>query len=273
MSHAPSFVEILNPQLRRGGFQAVLFDFDGTLSFLREGWPQIMMCMMLGVLRQAPHAEDEAALTEIVDDFIMRLNGKSTIHQMEQLAEEVRKRGGTPLEPLAYKQQYVDELMDMVQQRRNAVATGKEPTERWTVPGSFRLLELLRGMKLPLTLASGTDQLHVQREAKLLGFAPHFGSRIFAPVHEQDGFSKQNIIAELLQEYGLSGCALLSFGDGMVETAEVKKAGGVAIGVASDLERPGKSNAWKRKQLVAAGADAIIADYSQAEELVTWLCH
>ena len=35
----PDF-EILRPDLPRGRFKAVLFDFDGTLSLLREGWPR-----------------------------------------------------------------------------------------------------------------------------------------------------------------------------------------------------------------------------------------
>lgn len=41
----------------------------------------------------------------------MRLNGRQTIYQMVQLADEVRRRGGIPLEPLAYKNRYHDLLM------------------------------------------------------------------------------------------------------------------------------------------------------------------
>ena len=41
----------------------------------------------------------------------MRLNGRQTIYQMIQLADEVTQRGGTPLEPLAYKHRYHDRLM------------------------------------------------------------------------------------------------------------------------------------------------------------------
>lgn len=273
MTRTPAFVEILNPALRRGGFRAVLFDFDGTLSFLREGWSHIMMEMMVGVLRETPRAEPMEDLVRLVDSFIMRLNGKSTIHQMTQLADEVTQRGGTPLEPLQYKQIYVTALMRLVDQRRAAVASGQAAVQDWTVPGSFQLLDLLRGRGLPLTLASGTDHVHVLHEAKLLGLTPYFGQYLFAPVHEQDGFSKQGVIADKLRRLGLSGAALLSFGDGMVETLEVKKAGGTAIGVASELGQPGTINPWKRRQLVEAGADAIVADYTQAEELVTWLCH
>ena len=45
----PDF-EILRPDLPRGRFKAVLFDFDGTLSLLREGWPRVMVPMMVEAL-------------------------------------------------------------------------------------------------------------------------------------------------------------------------------------------------------------------------------
>jgi len=35
-------IEIINPEAERGRFKHVLFDFDGTISLLREGWQQIM---------------------------------------------------------------------------------------------------------------------------------------------------------------------------------------------------------------------------------------
>src|ERR1043165_6021409 len=96
-------IEIVNPQLPRGRFRFVLFDFDGTLSLIREGWPQVMIPMMVDVLRATGTAESDTELAGHVEEFVMRLNGKQTIYQMIQLADEVTRRGGTPLEPLAYK--------------------------------------------------------------------------------------------------------------------------------------------------------------------------
>src|SRR6516165_10828734 len=104
-------IEILRPDLPRGRFRSVLFDFDGTLSLIREGWPQVMIPMMVDVLRQTGTHESDADLTAAVEDFVMRLNGRQTIYQMIQLAEEVRHRGGTPLEPLVYKNRYHELLM------------------------------------------------------------------------------------------------------------------------------------------------------------------
>src|SRR5438132_7599502 len=110
-------IEIVHPDLPRGRFRSVLFDFDGTLSLIREGWPQVMIPMMVEVLRATGTSESEGELTAAVEDFVMRLNGKQTIYQMIQLAEEVRRRGSLPREPLAYKHRYHDLLMQRISSR------------------------------------------------------------------------------------------------------------------------------------------------------------
>src|ERR1700681_1706306 len=114
----------LPPDLPRGRFRFVLFDFDGTLSLIREGWPQVMIPMMVDVLRQAGAHETDAVLAGQVEEFVMRLNGRQTIYQMIQLADEVRQRGGTPLEPLQYKNRYHDLLMARIQGRLSALESG-----------------------------------------------------------------------------------------------------------------------------------------------------
>ena len=92
-------IEVLRPDLPRGRFRSVLFDFDGTLSLIREGWPAVMIPMMVEVLQGTGTRETAEELTAVVEDFVMRLNGRQTIYQMMQLADEVRKRGGTPQPP------------------------------------------------------------------------------------------------------------------------------------------------------------------------------
>src|SRR3989440_6351113 len=96
-------IEIVNPNLPRGRFRSVLFDFDGTLSLLREGWPQVMIPMMVEVLQETGTEETPEELAATVEEFVMRLNGRQTIYQMIHLAGEVKQRGGTALDPLAYK--------------------------------------------------------------------------------------------------------------------------------------------------------------------------
>src|SRR5215470_12960732 len=136
-------IEVLRPDLPRGRFHSVLFDFDGTLSLVREGWPDVMIPMMVDLLRETGTKETDAQLHAAVEDFVMRLNGRQTIYQMMQLADEVRRRGGTPLEPLAYKHRYHDLLMERIEGRIAALRAGSATAEEWTVPGSHALLDAL----------------------------------------------------------------------------------------------------------------------------------
>jgi phosphoglycolate phosphatase len=264
-------IEVLRPDLPRGRFRSVLFDFDGTLSLIREGWPQVMIPMMVDVLRATGTPETEAELYGTVEEFVMRLNGRQTIYQMIQLAEEVRRRGGRPLEPLAYKHRYHDLLMERVRGRIAALEAGTATPAGWTVPGTHDLLEGLRRRGATLYLASGTDLKYVRHEAGLLGVAGYFGEHIYGALDEYRNFSKQMIIERILRENGLRGEELLGFGDGFVEIEEVKRVGGVAVAVASDEVRRRGVNAWKRDRLVRAGADIVIPEYRGRRRLVDYL--
>jgi phosphoglycolate phosphatase-like HAD superfamily hydrolase len=264
-------IEIVRPDIPRGRFRSVLFDFDGTLSLIREGWPQVMIPMMVDVLRQTPSAESPEALHAVVEDFVMRLNGRQTIYQMIQLAEEVRRRGGTPLEPVAYKHRYHDLLMERIQGRLADLASGAATPEQWTVPGSHALLENLRRRGLGLYLASGTDLAFVRQEAELLGLTPYFGEHIYGALDDYRKFSKKMIIDRILREHDLHGAELLGFGDGFVEIEEVKRVGGVAVAVASDEVNRQGVNAWKRGRLIQAGADLVIPEYRRQEHLLRYL--
>ena len=264
-------IEILNSDLPRGRFRSVLFDFDGTLSLIREGWPQIMIPMMVEVLRGTGTSETDSQLTAAVEEFVMRLNGRQTIYQMMQLADEVRKRGGRPREPLAYKHRYHDLLMQRIDGRLAALQSGDATPEQYTVPGSHAFLEALRQRGLTLYLASGTDLKYVRKEADLLGLSTYFGEHIYGALDDYQNFSKKMVIERILGEHGLRGEELLAFGDGFVEIEEVKRVGGVAVAVASDEVRRQGINAWKRNRLVRAGADIVIPEYRQHARLLRFL--
>jgi phosphoglycolate phosphatase-like HAD superfamily hydrolase len=264
-------IEIVHPDLPRGRFRSVLFDFDGTLSLIREGWPQVMIPLMVEVLRETGTPETEEELSAAVEEFVMRLNGRQTIYQMIQLADEVRRRGGRPLEPLAYKHCYHNRLMERIRGRLAALEAGTATAELWTVPGSQALLENLRRRGLTLYLASGTDLKYVRHEAGLLGLAPYFGEHVYGAVDDYRSFSKKLVIERILREHDLHGEELLGFGDGFVEIEEVKRAGGVAVAVASDEVARQGVNAWKRERLVRAGADVVIPEYRCHQRLVRYL--
>ena len=264
-------IELVRQDMPRGRFRSVLFDFDGTLSLIREGWPQVMIPMMVGVLRETGTRESDTELTAAVEEFVMRLNGRQTIYQMIHLADEVRRRGGTPLEPVAYKHRYHDLLMQRIRGRIAALEAGTARAEDWTVPGSHALLEGLKRRGVTLYLASGTDLKFVRQEAELLGLTSFFGSHIYGAVDDYQNFSKQMVIDRILRQNDLRGEELLGFGDGFVEIEEVKRAGGVAVAVASDEVNRRGINAWKRERLVRAGADLVIPEYRRHEDLLRFL--
>ena len=43
----------------------MVFDFDGTLSLIREGWPEIMVPMMVEVLQQTGTDESPEQLAKL----------------------------------------------------------------------------------------------------------------------------------------------------------------------------------------------------------------
>lgn len=264
-------IEVLRPDFPRGEFRAAMFDFDGTLSLIRRNWQGVMIPMMVDVLRQTGTGESTEQLHERVEEFVMRLNGKQTIYQMIQLAEEVTARGGTPRDPLDYKNHYHDLLMVQVNQRLSQLHAGHIETEELTVPGSRELLEALRDRGISLFLASGTDLKYVREEVELLGLTEFFGQHIYGALDDYKNFSKAMIIERMIRDMGVGGHQLLAFGDGYVEIQETRKAGGVAIGVASDEEHRSGINQWKRERLINAGADIIVPDYRHLDELLAVL--
>jgi phosphoglycolate phosphatase-like HAD superfamily hydrolase len=261
-------LEIVNRDYPRGPFRAAIFDFDGTLSLLRRNWQAVMIPMMVEILAETGTTETRAELHAYVDNFVMRLNGKQTIYQMIQLAEEVRERNGVALEPLAYKHRYHDLLWAQVGERVDSVRNGVASAESLTVPGSRPLLERLQRQGTTLYLASGTDITYVRDEVSVLGLDHFFGDHIYGAIDDYKNFSKAMIIEQMIRDAGFAGNEIVGFGDGFVEIEEIKKVGGLAIGVASEEEAREGINAWKRNRLIQAGADIIIGDYRELDALM-----
>ncbi len=267
-----SSIEIIHEPASRGRYRHVLFDFDGTLSLIREGWPEIMIPLMVEVLLETPHHEPEEDLRKIVREFVMRLTGKQTIYQMIQLAEEIEKRGGKPSDPLVYKQMYNDALMARIRDRREDLLRGRAKPEDMLVPHALDLIRGLLERGMSIYLASGTDEKYVIEEAGMLGLVPYFGNHIYGAQQDYKSFSKAMVVERILRENQVEGRYLLGFGDAYVEVDNVKSAGGDAVGVASDeAQLSGKPDEWKRRRLVGAGADVIIPDYRECGALLDYL--
>jgi len=253
----------------RDSIQHVLFDFDGTLSLIRQGWPEVMVPMFVEML-PAKEGESEEELAALALDDIMRLNGKQTIYQMIQLAERITERGGEPREPLWYKHEYLRRLDKQTAGRTAGLRDGSIDPDSLLVYDARKLLEHLKSMGLTLHLASGTDEPFVKQEAELLGLTDYFEGRIFGALDNYKDFSKQMVIERILKEHSISGDSLLSFGDGYVEIENTKQAGGIAVAVASDEANNGSGqfDQWKRNRLLDVGADIVIPDFRDSTVLM-----
>lgn len=248
--------------------RVALFDFDGTLSLIRSGWMDVMVPMMVGILADLKTGESEAELRSIVEDFVWRLTGKETIYQMIELAENVTRRGGKALDPLEYKKMYLDRLWVRIRGRVEDLQNGRVSPEEYLVPGARALLESLKSRGLKMYLASGTDEVYMKEEARLLDVARYFDGGVYGALDDYKSFSKKILIQRILSTTDVRGDEILGFGDGYVEIEEVKNVGGVAVGVATTEPECVKIDAWKRQRLIDVGADFIVPNYLCHDELV-----
>jgi phosphoglycolate phosphatase len=262
-------------QVRTGasavGARAALFDFDGTLSVIRSGWVDVMVPMMVRILMDLKTGESEAELHSIVEEFVGRLTGKETIYQMMEFAGHVTRRGGAALDPLEYKKMYLDLLWVKIGGRVEDLRTGRASPEQYLVPGARELLERLKAQGLRLYLASGTDEVYMKEEARLLDVARYFDGGVYGALDDYKSFSKKILIQRILSQTDVRGTEIVGFGDGFVEIEEVKLAGGTAVGVASQEPECQVVDDWKRQRLIGAGADFIVPNFLGHAELVSTL--
>lgn len=263
-------MEIINPNISRGHIRVAIFDFDGTLSLLREGWTRIMQAQIFDALMQTPRHEDATTLRQFIADVIYQTAGQQTIYQMIRFAEEIEKRGGTPKTPQAYLDEFTEKLLALVDERVGSIRSGATSAVDWLVPGTMEMLNVLRAYGVTCYIASGTSENFVREEARLLGIASFFAD-IFGAHADYKNHSKKIIIGNIVEKHLLGNGELVTFGDGTPEIADTKAVGGIAIGVATNEATRNGVNAQKRATLIQAGADLIIPDFSEHAALVTCL--
>jgi len=263
-------VEQLHPGVSARNARVCIFDFDGTISLIRSGWLDVMIPMMVEILVDLNTGETVEQLHTIVEDYVGRLTGKQTMYQMIEFADQIRARGGAPLDPLEYKRIYLDRLHQKIRHRLDDLAQGASP-EKYLVPGARALIEALRARGLKLYLASGTDQQYMREEARLLDVDRYFDGGVYGALDDYKSFSKKILIQRLIAAAECRGDEFLCFGDGYVEIENVKEVGGIAVGVATDEPGCQAVDAWKRRRLAGVGADFIIPNFLCREQLLAAL--
>jgi sugar/nucleoside kinase (ribokinase family)/phosphoglycolate phosphatase-like HAD superfamily hydrolase len=272
-------IEIVDPCFKKRKkipLKVAIFDHDGTISVLRQGWEEVMYTMMIDAVTGKSNLSS-AEITSVqatVRTLIEKTTGIQTLAQMYQLRGMVLSFGfvneADVLSPEEYKNIYNTSLLASMEKRLLLVKEGMLAAEDLTIKGSIDFLRKLAESGTKLYLASGTDQDDVVHEAQLLGYADLFSGGICGSVGDIRNDPKKivirNIIADIKESGGNPG-EVAVFGDGPVEMREAKKAGLLAVGVLSDERRRWGLNINKRKRLILGGADILIPDFSCSDDL------
>lgn len=264
-------IEIIN-EVERGRLKHVLFDFDGTISILREGWQHIMAPVMVEAI--CGDTTPTQAIIDEVHRVIDETTGIQTIFQMQTLVKMVRAHGLVPeekiLDPYGYKDIYNARLMEPVNARIAKLESGALTVEQATLRGALDFVRMLRDKGVTLYVFSGTDREDVRNEAAKVGAAPYF-DEIWGAVRSVEEYSKEKVLKEIIATHQLHGAEAMTVGDGPVEIRNGKENGCIAIGVASDEVVGHGWDERKRERLIRAGADIMIPDFGEGRALLDYL--
>jgi phosphoglycolate phosphatase-like HAD superfamily hydrolase len=286
------FLHPVSPQT----IKVAVFDFDGTLSLLRTGWQEIMVHLMSQVLSTGSSSRADVALPAVkspgmpqgiqrdspelqvyLRDVVDNSTGRQTIDQMQLLAQfeqgldpdTLASGDGRLLErALELKAIYLGRLKNQMGSRLQSLRLGTLPASDFLVCGAADFLGWLASKGVKLCLISGTDQECVVTEAELLGIRRFFGDMIFGGLDVAGAFTKYQAMQQVIVSCAADKSQVLTFGDGIMDIRSARDAGVFAVGVASDEIKRAGVNPVKRKQLIDAGAEAIIGDYDNFEDWI-----
>lgn len=271
-----SEIEIVREPIYINKISHAIFDHDGTISVLREGWEKIMEPMMMKAIMGTSYSSaDESIYHKVLNrirKFIDATTGVQTLVQMQGLVELVKEFGFTPkeeiLDEFGYKAIYNKALLELVQKRIEKLKRGELCIDDFVMKGVIPFLEIFYKSGIKLYMASGSDEKDVIEEAEALGYAHLFEDSIYGAIGDATKEAKKIVMDRIINDIGADKAGqVVAFGDGPVEIREINKRGGLAVGIASDEVRRFGLNQSKRSRLIRAGADIIIPDYSQLKRL------
>ncbi len=250
-------------------FEFALFDFDGTLSLLREGWQSIMKEMMIEEITGGSNLPDDefSKMEEETEEYIDRTTGQQTILQMMDLEKMVRDRGLVSKDkiktPMEYKEIYNRKLKRIVKER-----VKNTQKDRYLLMGAREFLVELREHGMKILAFSGTDVEDVVDEAEILGIKEFFDAGIHGAVgSDYKEHTKEMVVRRLLEKTNLKGETFVIFGDGPVEISVGRDFGAFTVGIASNEKKGFGWNPKKFNRLKVVGADVIIPDFTVRNDL------
>ena len=283
-----SEIEIINVNLlysRKKEFpKYAIFDLDGTISSLREGWEVVMRESMLEFIAGPTYmrlsVDELRSLNEKIEILIKKTTGVQTIIQMVEMCHLIRDFGYVKVEdmftPDEYKELYANKIRAQVKRKIGRFNSGALHLEDFTIKGALAFVQKLRDEGVTVYLASGTDQTDVIHELQEFGYSHLFNGGIFGSVGDTENDPKKLVMQTIRERIEQDGGELqqgdcVVFGDGPVEIREGRKQGFVTVGLVSDEKQRYGMNLNKRERLILAGADFLLPDYSWSSELYAML--
>jgi phosphoglycolate phosphatase-like HAD superfamily hydrolase len=262
-------IEIVQRKFPQKHPKVAMFDFDGTVGLLRAGWHDVLVSFHTHVLKDTPKGKnmDEKSISNLIKKYIETNIGKPPVYQSYSLVETVIELDGKPLAAEEYNAIYSQRLSALCEPRRESLRKGIANPNDFIVVGIVRMLAMLRSRNIKIYMASGTEENYIKEDVKLLRIDNFFDGGVYGSQPDPTAFSKKTMVEKILNENKIDNCELLGIGDGATEIKAVQEVGGFNIGVASDENGKPIIDSWKRRQLITAGADWIIPNYSDVNQL------
>ncbi|MBR90436.1 MAG: haloacid dehalogenase [Verrucomicrobiales bacterium] len=259
-------IELLPTFMPRPNATHVVFDFDGTLSWIRHGWPEIMQQVIGPQLTLQP-GETASDIRSHLFNEMYRFNGQPTLVFMAEMAKQITERGNTA-DPDELLNAFIAPLDAMADERHRQLREGETPPDELIVHGGRALIEHLHTHGLKTFILSGNPHAQINLEADLLDLTRYCAGRVQGHVHA-DNFSKQTVLEQWMAEDKFTGENLVMFGDGTAEIKATNNLHGLTIGVCTDEHTNGSGilDTNKKAVLLDANADALIADFRNPELL------
>src|SRR5580693_6761849 len=116
----------------RPRLRVAVFDFDGTLSWLRHGWPELMCQVFLPYYPMRPDESLPEVRRELVAE-ILSTNGRPSIVQMQTFVERVHARHADAPAPEVLLQEYQSRLDQIIAERSESILRQKSRPDEFVV--------------------------------------------------------------------------------------------------------------------------------------------
>ena len=268
---------VLGAPAINGPIRCFVFESDGVISTLREGWQKIMAMMMIEmIVGQATPSDEELNIVKSeVYGFVRCSAGFHVLLQMGELVDMISSYGFVPdneiHEPAAYKAIYDKRLKVSVNERLATIGS-QATVEDFMIRGVRGFLRELFNQRVEMVVSSGTDEIDLMFELDALN-ATKFFSEIHGARATYQESNKRMVLANLIDATGFKGQEIAVVGNGRIDMEVAKAFGCIAIGVASDEIKRHGWNMPKALNLARARVkpDILIMDFHQARQLLNFL--